>query len=202
MRSSIYKLLLITSVLITVLPSCNEGESYSELLRTEQKAVNWYLSGCRVETKFPGIMECEKGDDAPFYKMDAEGYLYMQVVNPGDLIIENEGTSDEKWVSPIENNQVVWFRFMRRNIKSLYKGLASDWVGNADNMNSTLGNTYLVYGNTQLPSTTQFGTGIQVPLKYVGYNSEVNLVISSYQGFETDKSSCIPYLMNIKYFEY
>ena len=54
--------------------------------------------------------------------------------------------------------------------------------------------------DTRLPSTTRYGEGIQKPLDFVGYNAEVNLVLSSYYGFVTDQTSCIPYIINIRYF--
>ena len=52
-----------------------------------------------------------------------------------------------------------------------------------------------------LSSYLEYGTGIQMPLKFLGYGSEVNLVLKSYYGFQEDQTSCIPYLINIRYFK-
>lgn len=169
--------------------ACDDSQSYSELLRDEEKAVNWYLADCRVEPSIPADGNFETGENAPFYKMDADGYLYMQVVNPG--------TSDPK----PESGDRVYFRFMRKNIKYLYEGYDLGWDGNANDMNNGLGSTYIILDNYQVPSSAQYGTGIQEPLKYVGYDSEVNLVISSTMGFNVDQSSCLPYIYNVKYFK-
>ena len=169
--------------------ACDDTESYSELLRDEEKAVNWYLADFRVEPEIPADGIFETGEDAPFYKMDEDGYLYMQIINPG-----NPEPKPEK-------GDRVYFRFMRKNIKYLYEGYDLGWDGNADDMNNGLGSTYIILDNYQVPSSAQYGTGIQVPLKYIGYDSEVNLVISSSQGFTVDQSSCLPYIYNVKYFK-
>lgn len=169
--------------------SCDDTQSYSDLLRDEEKAVNWYLSALRVEPYAPKtIDEFIIGEDAPYYKMDEDGYLYMQIVNKG---------SDEM----AEVNDRVYFRFMRKCIKYLYQGYDVSWEGNAWDMNNGLGSTSLIYQNYSVPTTSQFGTGIQLPLQYCGYDSEVNLVISSNQGFTTDQTSCLPYIYNVKYYK-
>lgn len=182
-------ILLLLPAMALGMTSCSDTQSYSDLLNDEEKAVNWYLaSNCKVETSFPKDGSFEYGENAPYYKMDAEGYLYMQVVNPGNDVKPEAGDR-------------VYFRFMRKNIKYMYQGYDLSWEGNADDMNNYLGSTSLIYDNYSIPSTAQFGTGIQVPLKYLGYNSEVNLIVSSNQGFTTDQNSCLPYIYNVKYFK-
>ena len=136
----------------------------------------------------------EVGPDAPFYRMNDDGTVYMQVINAGD--------PDDR---PKEGDK-VFFRSMRRNIKAMYLGTQSGWFGNMDDLDNPLGNTYLFYGNETYPNSTQYGTGIQVPLDYLGYYSEVNLVLKSYSGFtgntfQSEQSSCIPYIINVKYYK-
>lgn len=174
--------------------SCDDSESYSDLLRDEEKAVNWYLAQHRVETEVPADGKFETGADAPYYRMDADGTIYMQVIDAGD--------SDDR----PEVGDKVLFRFERRNIKAMYSGIDPGSFGNMDNLDSPIGSTYLFYGNTTYPTTTQFGTGMQVPLDYLGYYSEVNLVLKSYSGFtgatfQKEQSSCIPFLVNVKYYK-
>ena len=77
-------------------------------------------------------------------------------------------------------------------------GLATTPTGNADYLPN--GTTSFIYKNTVLSSTTTWGTGVQMPLQYFGYNSEVNLVLKSYYGFADEQSYCVPYIMNIRYF--
>lgn len=177
-----------------LLTSCDKTESYSDLLRDEEKAVNWFLAQHRVEVEAPAdAAGFEIGENAPFYRMDKDGTVYMQVLNVGDL-------NDRP-----EEGDKVFFRFQRRNIKNMWMGTDAPSNGNMDNLNTNIGSTYLFYGNTVYPNSTQFGTGIQVPLDYLGYYSEVNLVVKSYSGFtgqtfSAEQTSCIPFLINVKYY--
>ena len=171
--------------------SCSKSQSYSELLRDEEKAVNWYLSGYNVALELPAdpkdFITCETmGEDAPFYKFDADGYVYMQVVK-ADL-------SDM-----VEPGDLVYFRFQRESILDLYNDMDSSSSGNSDYLPN--GNTSFIYKNTVLSSSTIWGLGIQMPLKYLGYNSEVNLVLKSYYGFTEDQTYCIPFIINLRYFK-
>lgn len=180
---------LMTLLLGSFVVSCDKNESYSELLRDEEKSVNWFLAGKRVSVDIPAdSISFETGENAPFYKLDEDGYIYMQVINKG---------SDEK----AKKGDLVYFRYMRTNIKNLYEGITTIPTGNAENMNSSVGNTAFVFGNYILDSYAKFGSGIQKPLEFLGYNSEVNLVLKSYYGFTSDQSACIPYLINVKYFK-
>ena len=174
-------------MLLLSLASCENTKSYSELLKEETEAVNWYLAQNKV-TSVPEDSVFILGDDAPFYRMNADGTVYMRVINPGD-----------KEKRP-KKGDTVFFRFMRKNINYLYQGMTVAGEGNAENMNSSLNGTSLVYGNTTLTSTTQYGEGLQVPLGYLGYDCEVDLIVKSTMGFTSDISNCIPYVYNIRYF--
>lgn len=169
---------------------CSKSQSYSELLRDEEHAVNWYLASYNVSLDLPedpkDFITTEMiGEDAPFYKLDEDGYVYMQVV---------KADFDEM----VESGDLVYFRFLRQSILSLYNYGTADSEGNSEYLPN--GTTSFVYKNLVLPSTTAWGTGIQMPLKYLGFNSEVNLVLKSYYGFTEEQSYCVPYLMNIRYF--
>lgn len=173
------------------LVSCEKSQSYSELLREEEKAVNWFLAQHNVVNELPAdsteyITFQEAGEDAPFYRLDPDGYVYMQIVKAD-------------YSDMVEEGDLVYFRFDRDNIIYLQQGFGETNFGNSDYMGSA--STSFIYKNNKLTSTTTWGTGIQMPLKYMGYNSEVNLVLKSYYGFLDEQSSCVPYLMNIRYFK-
>lgn len=178
------------------LGSCNKTQSYSELLREEEKAVNWYLAQNKVELQIPSdSISFLVGKDAPFYKLDEDGNVYMQVINRGDL--NADGRPSEK----IEKGDQVYFRYTRQNIRSMYEyGIDSEY-GNSNNLLSGDGSSYFLYKNTNLNVSTQWGTGIQMPMRFFGYNSEVNLVIKSYCGFASDQTYCYPYVINVRYFK-
>lgn len=177
---------------------CSKSQSYSELLREEERACNWYLASRNVELELPedpkDFITTETpdkngepyGDNAPFYKMDEEGYVYMQVVRAD-------------FSDMVEEGDLVYFRFLRESIKDMYQGLETYPSGNSEYLPN--GTTSFVYKNTYLPSTTTWGTGIQLPLRYMGYGSEVNLVLKSYYGFIDEQTYCIPYIINLKYFK-
>lgn len=171
------------------LTGCEDTKSYSELLKEETEAVNWYLASNKIVTSVPEDSIFIEGADTPFYRMNGDGTVYMRVINPGD-----------KNKRP-KKGDTVFFRFMRKNIKYLYEGMTVEGEGNADNMNSALNGTSLVYGNTVLTSTTQYGEGLQVPLGYLGYDCEVDLIVKSTMGFTSDVSNCIPYIYNVRYFK-
>ncbi|MCH5228916.1 MAG: DUF4827 family protein [Muribaculaceae bacterium] len=192
-RKKIYRILISMALgtVFLVTTGCSKSQSYSELLREEEKAVNWYLAGKNVALELPedpkDLITMEMaGEEAPFYKMDVDGYVYMQVVKADFSEMVSEG-------------DLVYFRFIRESIKDLYEGVPTVPTGNSDYLPN--GTTSFIYKNTLLSSSTTWGTGIQNPLQYVGYDSEVNLVLKSYYGFTDEQSYCIPYIINLRYFK-
>lgn len=188
--------------------SCDDSKSYAELLDDETKAVNWFLSHQRVVGSMPSdSVSFEVGENAPYYRMDEDGNIYMQVISKGNL--------DEK----AEYNQEIYFRFMRYNISSWYTSgysfgayydisnpkYSSSWMtnwtgeGNADDMEYNA--MFFRFGNYTSSSSSQYGSGIQLPLYYLGLDCEVNLVIKSQLGIQDEISYVIPYVYNIRYFK-
>ena len=159
------------------------------MLRSEEIAVNWYLAQQRVVPYVPADSVFEVGKDAPFYRKDRDGTVYMRVRNMGDM--DNRPVKGE----------MVYFRFSRDNIIELSNGMPEGSGGGIDG-NMQFASWSLVYGNTTLPSTVDHGTGLQVPLGYLGYNCEVDLIVKSVSGRTGDISDCIPYLYRgLRYFK-
>lgn len=189
LRNSIVMMLLL---LAGGLGSCSKSQSYSELLREEERAVNLFLSGQKVINEIPAdSISFITGTDAPFYRLDEDGYLYMQVINKGDL--------SEK----VQAGDLVYIRYEREDLKAIYLGYDTPYVGgNENNFSNHLNdNVSFVYKNQYLASTQTYGQGVQWPLKFLGFGCEVNLVLRSYYGFAEDMTQCVPYLINIKYFK-
>ncbi len=185
--------------LSVVASSCKEGKSYSDMLRDEKAAVNWYLAQQRVESRVPEDSVFETGEKAPFYRMNSDGTVYMRVIQTGDM------TSRPK------KGDKVYFRFMRYNIDTMYGEKTTDvsGQGNSESMDG-VSQWCFEYGNNVLPSTTQFGTGIQLPLNYLGYGCEIDLIVKSTEGMSIssggytidDISTCTPYVYKkLKYFK-
>ena len=70
--------------------------------------------------------------------------------------------------------------------------------GNENNMNAAP--TYFQYGNYTLNTSAQWGYGIQMPLTFLGVDSEVNLIIKSKLGWASEISAVIPFLYHVRYF--
>lgn len=191
-KSIIHSLMALTiaSPMILGLGSCSKSESYSNLLKKEEKATNWFLAQHKVEVNIPKDSVFIYGEDAPFYKMDEDGYLYMQVISPGN---------PEK---KAKQNQQIYFRYLRTNIREMYEGLDPEPVGNANTViiESQYASANFRFGNNTISSSITYGDAVQEPLKYLGTDCIVNLVVNSTRGFNAEQGQCIPWLMNIRYF--
>lgn len=173
---------------LTLLGSaCSKSKSYSELLRDEEKAVNWYMSNQKVISEIPADSVFISGPDAPYYRMDEDGNIYMQVVNPG--------TRGNK----VADDRLVYFRYMRTNIISLASGDNPSPSGNANDVGGNNTCSFR-FNNMQVSVSQNYGYGVQLPLFYLPVDCEVNLVIRAYYGFNGEAGTCQPYLYNIKYY--
>lgn len=81
------------------LSSCDDGKSYADLLTEETHAVNYYLSNHKVVDEIPADSVFQYGPDAPYYRIDEDSNLYMQVINPGSA--DNRVENDEPDIFPI-----------------------------------------------------------------------------------------------------
>ena len=183
--------LLLVAMLSIGFASCEKTQSYSEMLREEEKAVNSFLAEQKVALEIPAdSTSFETGSDAPFYRLDEDGYVYMQVISKGD--------SDSR----VKEGDMVYFRFTRKNLLTLYQTGEAEEEGNSNDFGGSFqGNPYFIYEDKYITNSIMWGTGIQMPLEFFGYNSEVNLVLRSYYGFKTDQSNCLPYIINLRYFK-
>lgn len=187
---------------VTAISSCKDKESYADLLTDENKAVNAYLANYPVISSIPadhefvntmqimqeqGLSREEAEKLTPFYRMDEDGNCYMQVINPG--------LTDQM----AEEDQQIFFRFTRYNIKAWH--LYGVWEGSGNATDLGTNTTSFRYKNKTLTSTTQWGEGIQIPLEYLCLGCEVNIIIKSTLGPEDEITSVYPYLYNIRYFE-
>lgn len=165
---------------------CDSGKSYADLLTEETHAVNYYLSNFRVIDEIPADSVFEYGEDAPYYRIEEDSNLYMQVLNPG--------TRDNK----VEDDELIYFRYTRYNLKYYYDTDLMVGSGNSNNLNIQA--TSFRFGNTMLSSASQYGMGIQEPLKFLGVDCEVNLVVKSQLGPTDDIAAVVPYMYNLRYF--
>lgn len=170
--------------------SCSDTKSYAELLNDETMYVNAFLANqCVVaevpaDTVFKSVKEF--GDDAPYYRLDEDGYLYMQVIDPG--------TPGNK----VESDELIYFRFTRYSLYRYSGGELTNGVGNETDLSFT--NTSFRYGNYQLQSSSQWGSGIQYPLSMLPVDCEINLIIKSQYGLTDEIAQVVPYLYHLRYY--
>lgn len=161
--------------------------TYEDKLRVEQTAIKAYLDNFDVVKNIPHIAEIKVGNDAPYYKIEKDGNVYMQVVSKGN------GPA-------ATNGERIYFRFTRYDLLYYYKnGVLSNGWGNATDIN--VGTTSFNIGADN-DATKQWGTGIQLPMSLgLPIDSEVNLIIASKEGFATEIANIIPFLYNVRYFK-
>ncbi|MBE6311295.1 MAG: DUF4827 domain-containing protein [Bacteroidales bacterium] len=185
--------ILLGGVAMLLMTSCEESYSYADLLRDERRACNSFLSGYEIVDEIPSDTVFEVGPDAPFYKLDPDGNVYMQVLVSGS---KDKRPSDD---------QPVYFRFMRLDLNYLYTDGVEFWEGNAENMMADP--TYFLYNNYTLNSSAYYGYGLQMPLQFIGlggdgvYPTKVNLLVKSQYGFTDEISDVVGYLYNITYYD-
>lgn len=212
-------------LLISVaMSSCNDSKSYADLLRDETKAINNYLADQRVVGDVPAdsVFESRRSlaekiykesgataatgeeheeaigkimsdlakdpaKDAPYYRMDEDGNVYMKVIREGDM--ENRP----------KYNDLVYFRFLRYNLAGYDNGVYPTPEGNASSMVSSAES--IRFGNYQSVASSTWGEGVQLPLYYLGYGCEVQLVIRSQAGMSSEIAAVTPYMYEIRYYK-
>lgn len=171
--------------------SCDDNESYAERLDSERDATNAYLSGYKIVNGVPEdtvfVTVADVGEaDAPFYRIEPEGNVYMQVVKAGDR--DSMARTGDK----------IFFRYTCYNLSSLYSGYIEKY-SNSENMAAS--SEYFYYNDFSKSASSEWGIGLQMPLQYVGINSEVNVVIKSQYGPEENMTSVNSYVWNLRYFK-
>lgn len=172
---------------LMLLTACNNDQSYADRLNEERNAVNAYLANHRVEMSVPEDSVFDVGPDAPFYRIDADGNVYMQVLNAGD---KNDKA---------KTGEPIYFRYSRYNLSTWYaNGYWEVYSGNENTMDAVA--CSFNYADYTLPSSSQWGYGLQYPLLFLGVECEVNLIIKSQYGFTNEISYVMPFFYHVRYF--
>ncbi|MDE6267065.1 MAG: DUF4827 domain-containing protein [Muribaculaceae bacterium] len=189
MKTNRIPLLLILTAVLTIiaLAACDDNKSYAELLTDENHNVNAFLANQRVVNEIPEDSVFEVGPNAPYYRIEKEGNIYMQVLSTGDG-------------GKVEPDQQVYFRYTRYDLNNYAKtDSLPEGQGNSSDMEYEP--TWFRYQNFTLTSSSQYGAGIQMPLNFLQFNAEVNLVVKSQYGFTSEIAYVVPFLYNIRYFK-
>ncbi len=187
MKQFPFHILLTALLAVVMLTGCNNDQSYADRLNAERNAVNAYLANHRVVMSVPEDSVFEVGPDAPFYRLDPDGNLYMQVLNAGDL-------NDKAKIG-----EPIYFRYSRYSLSTWYAdGSWTVYSGNESAMDAV--SCSFNYSDYTLPSSSQWGYGLQYPLLFLGVECEVNLVIKSQFGFTSEISYVMPFFYHVRYF--
>lgn len=106
-----------------------------------------------------------------FYTLD--NGVYMRVLDPGDLSVKAEA-GDE-----------VNLRYKRKNLFT-----------QEEDKTFFYREATLIYGS---PSLNGLGEGLEMPLKYVGLDAQVELIIPSKMGINAEISAVVPFLYTVRY---
>ena len=191
-KSKIFILMLSAICFLTVGTSCDDNESYAERLEKERKAVNAYLSGYSVSNEIPADLDFitveEVGEEyAPYYRIEPEGNVYMQVVKAGDRD------------SMVHTGDKIFFRYSRYSLLDWYE--YDYFLEESNSGDMVYSSRHFYYNDFSKSASVTCGIGIQMPLQYIGINSEVNLVIKSQYGIDEEISYVTPYRWNVRYFK-
>ena len=180
--------LLSLGAVVSCTSSCSDNKSYAEQLADERVAVNLFLAGKKVINEIPADSILQTGKDAPYYRIDENGNVYLQVIS-------NTGLDQRP-----KTDELIYFRYMRFNIVDWCVNGEDDitLVGNMNDMNNPT--TYFLYNNYSVDVSSQYGEGIQLPLKFVGMGSEVNVIIRSQVGISDEIADVQPYHWHIRYY--
>jgi len=188
MKRIFSRLVFLGLTAMVMLTSCNEDQSYADRLNEERNAVNAFLANHRVVMSVPEDTVFEVGPDAPYYRIDADGNVYMQVLNAGDRVNDKA-----------KKNEPIYFRYARYNLATWYAdGIWSQADGNENTMDAV--SCSFNYSDYTLPSSSQWGYGLQFPLLFLGVECEVNLVIKSQYGYTSEISYVQPFFYHVRYF--
>lgn len=165
--------------------ACNDGKTYAELLNEENAYTNAFLANQRVINEVPEDKKFETGPDAPYYRLDEDGQMYMQVIDAG--------TPDNM----VKADELIYFRYTRYPL-AFYKDGEFEYSEGND---GALGANYSFrYGNFESNSSYSAGPGVQAPLEYLPVDCQVNLVIKSQYGKPGEMANVQPYLYTMRYF--
>ena len=180
--------ILLAITVMMMLAACNNDESYADRLNDERNAVNAYLANHRIVMSVPEDTVFEVGENAPFYRIDTDGNVYMQVLKAGDRINDRAKKSEP-----------IYFRYSRYNLATWYAdGVWKPTDGNENTMDAA--SCSFNFSDYTLPSSSQWGYGLQYPLLFLGVECEVNLVIKSQYGLTNEISYVTPFFFHVRYY--
>ena len=182
-----WQALLIVCALLSA--ACSNSESYTDRLNKERQACNAYLATKRVVNAIPADTVFETGSDAPFYRIDPDGNVYMQVIRAGNRVTDR-----------VRQSETIYFRCTRSNLETWLSNGRVISIYDSNEIDMSSDPYYFNYNDYSLPASAQWGYGVQLPLSLLGVECEVNLVIKSQYGVTSEMSNVMPFLWHVRYY--
>lgn len=179
--------------------SCNSNKTYAELLAEEKKAIRNFVSVNNISAIDVSDEEVEVytdeaawvGEDAvnnghfergQWYKF--EDGLYMKIVSFGDT------------TSMFKSRQNIIVRYEKRYNLLTYENADSDYTSNEEP------NSYWEISQWSQNYNGTYGYGVGFPVRFLGTDAVVCLIVPSKVGTSDDATSVVPvYYENMKYVE-
>ncbi len=166
--------------LILITTSCNKRKTYADLLKAESKAIDKFISKNKlvILKDFPQNGQFK---DKEFYKDPATG-VYYNIIETGDTTNYKLKVGDE-----------VHVRF--RGLKYFSTDNDSTEYENMDPNRSPWPETFSYRGDVNLETRSLYSqttAGFAVPLKNVGHNGRVRMIIPFTWGSQSDQQAYTP----------
>lgn len=173
------------ALMTVAFPACSDTKSYAELLTEENHYVNNFLADHKVILDIPADTVFITGPDAPYYRLDEDANLYMQVLDPG-----TKGNM-------VEDNEQIYFRYTMWSLAEYNH--TEESLGAGTGNNTALGACWFRFNNYSMEGSYQWGAGIQQPLVYLPIDCKVKLIVKAQMGFVDLMNYVQPYLFELTY---
>lgn len=155
------------------------------LKRTEQSAIENYLSSYSIEDKLPNLKSVQTGEDTPFYRIDYNGStFYLQILSIGN----------SSW--KCKEGDEIYFQYATYNLLDY---LNSNELNCPDtNLDSSKDYSTLILGDTYR-SNMAFHLPLTLGLPLA---SRIRLLVPSELNLMYDADYFVPYMVEIQYYKW
>lgn len=176
---------IITALLgmLLLLPSCKDRKTYADYLKEEKKAIDLFIAKqhLTILDEYPASGVFGENE---FYKDPSTG-VYYQVITPGETVQE------PKW------KEAVYVRF-----SGLHYFMSDDTV-RYTNQKSVYPEEIIYIGPVNSSTKGNYSNpGWVVPLRHVGHNGKVKMIIPFAMGSSYDKSQYQPTYYNLVHYRF
>ena len=171
--------------LMAISSSCNKTKTYAEYLSGEKDAIEDFIrdSGIVVLKSFPSDGKFKPKE---FYKDEASG-VYFNVIERGDVTLDAQGNLDN--ASKVAAGEEVYVRYEGM----LYFSNDTVRYSNMNPVTNPMPDSFIYRTTATTLNISSYYSettaGWTIPLKYVGHNGRVKMIIPFLFGWSYDRSN-------------